>query len=82
VKTHLISINPESVSQKEMEMITALDNQIRALQSLRDRQCLALVGKFMAGARVEPGPHCAHLVVQESGAAQVFSLVVNGKEFH
>jgi hypothetical protein len=81
VRHPIVSIAPAPVAQRELETVVALDNQVRSLQTLRDRQCVAIVAKLMAGARIEPGAYSAQLRSEESGAAQVFCLVVNGKDF-
>ena len=52
---------PALVTQEDIEALIGLQNQIRNLQRMYDKQAAALLDLLVAGAEVETGTHTAEV---------------------
>ncbi len=69
-------VRPAPVSQQELESLIGIQNQIRHLRRMYDRQCADLLDRLLAGVDVEPGIHQAEAHTEESGPRRVTRLII------
>lgn len=55
------------ITQDEIETLIGLENQIRNLQRMFERQAADVLDRLMAGATVEPGTHTAEIEETREG---------------
>jgi hypothetical protein len=78
--TQIRTLTPAAISQRDLDVIIGLDNQIRALQQMRNERCADLLSRILSGQEVEPGCHSANLNQAGSGAFRSFRLCLDGRE--
>jgi len=74
------TIPSAAISQRELDVIVGLENQVRALQQMRDDRCSDLLSRMLSGQGVEPGCHSATLTQSGGGAFRSFTLCLDGRE--
>jgi hypothetical protein len=79
MERRLLQFVPEPVAQQDLEMLVAMENQIRSLEQTRDEECNKIIDRLIRGTGIEPGRHSVELRSQAQGAASVFRLVLNGR---
>lgn len=74
--THPIREIRPRVAQADLEMIIGLENQIRSLVRIYNRQTSAILTRLIAGAEIEAGTHTAELEEDTCGPVRATTLRV------
>jgi hypothetical protein len=80
VGSPLFCVTSAPVSQKDLELVVGLENQISALRAVLYERCAQITDRLLAGCPVEPGHQAAEIRRTERSGSVVFDLYLNGRK--